>query len=243
MGFDSADPERKQTTEYRREMFSEVEREVTMNMFRERAETEQATGRAPTIAQTERAIVAALVARNAHIRRGRMSYYQFYMRNRNDRVGQVPATAAPIPAAVSAPRVRRPPAVTVSLNEVEPPRGRKRLRVDNYWSLDEIEDEFKKIKADLVKTWEEDKKCVPTCPLCIDIAEEPVISQCRHLFCKSCYERYLETCFNKRKKPVCPHCRVEWSRPCDVVMMKKGSTVFDCKKDGGALGVSGEEVQ
>ncbi|XP_061096126.1 E3 ubiquitin-protein ligase TRIM35-like isoform X2 [Conger conger] len=44
-----------------------------------------------------------------------------------------------------------------------------------------------------------------TCPVCIDIFEDPVILKCSHSFCKTC----LEKCFEPRGTGSCPVCK--WS--------------------------------
>lgn len=45
-----------------------------------------------------------------------------------------------------------------------------------------------------------------TCRICLDEAEDPVKTQCRHLFCRECIRQYLESALEN--KPQCPVCNL-----------------------------------
>lgn len=47
---------------------------------------------------------------------------------------------------------------------------------------------------------------ISTCRICLDESEEPVMSKCRHVFCRECIRQYLET--SLEVEPECPVCHL-----------------------------------
>ncbi|KAG0145261.1 hypothetical protein CROQUDRAFT_658947 [Cronartium quercuum f. sp. fusiforme G11] len=57
------------------------------------------------------------------------------------------------------------------------------------------------------KTGEEDENgAIQTCRICLDEAEDAIISRCRHIFCRECVRQYLETA--TEREPECPVCHL-----------------------------------
>ncbi|POW22026.1 hypothetical protein PSHT_01711, partial [Puccinia striiformis] len=47
---------------------------------------------------------------------------------------------------------------------------------------------------------------IQTCRICLDEAEDAIISKCRHIFCRECIRQYLETA--TEQEPECPVCHL-----------------------------------
>ncbi|PLW50416.1 hypothetical protein PCANC_07582 [Puccinia coronata f. sp. avenae] len=47
---------------------------------------------------------------------------------------------------------------------------------------------------------------IQTCRICLDEAEDAIISRCRHIFCRECIRQYLETA--TEQEPECPVCHL-----------------------------------
>ncbi|OAV97831.1 hypothetical protein PTTG_25838 [Puccinia triticina 1-1 BBBD Race 1] len=47
---------------------------------------------------------------------------------------------------------------------------------------------------------------IQTCRICLDEAEDAIISRCRHIFCRECIRQYLETA--AEQEPECPVCHL-----------------------------------
>lgn len=47
---------------------------------------------------------------------------------------------------------------------------------------------------------------ISTCRLCLDEGEDPIMSRCRHVFCRECIRQYLETALEM--EPECPVCHL-----------------------------------
>uniref|UniRef100_T2M753 RING-type E3 ubiquitin transferase n=1 Tax=Hydra vulgaris TaxID=6087 RepID=T2M753_HYDVU len=47
------------------------------------------------------------------------------------------------------------------------------------------------------------------CNICLDIAQDPVVSMCGHLFCWPCLHRWIET---RPARPMCPVCKAAISK-------------------------------
>lgn len=45
-----------------------------------------------------------------------------------------------------------------------------------------------------------------TCRVCLDEADDPILSKCRHVFCRDCIRQYLETAIEM--EPECPVCHL-----------------------------------
>ncbi|KAH8920079.1 hypothetical protein BT69DRAFT_444286 [Atractiella rhizophila] len=58
-------------------------------------------------------------------------------------------------------------------------------------------------RAALVAEGQADDSLI-TCRICLDEAEEPIMSSCRHIFCRECIRQYLETAIEQ--SPECPTC-------------------------------------
>jgi DNA repair protein RAD16 len=47
---------------------------------------------------------------------------------------------------------------------------------------------------------------ISTCRLCLDEGDDPIMSKCRHVFCRECIRQYLETAIEI--EPECPVCHL-----------------------------------
>merc|ERR1712235_174576 len=50
---------------------------------------------------------------------------------------------------------------------------------------------------------QDDRAAFFECNVCLDVAKEPVVSLCGHLFCWSCIHQWIETRPQKQECPVC----------------------------------------
>ncbi|KAM0788893.1 hypothetical protein ACM66B_002976 [Microbotryomycetes sp. NB124-2] len=70
---------------------------------------------------------------------------------------------------------------------------------------------------------EEDKlQEIITCRLCLDEAEEPIKTQCRHIFCRECVRQYIET--STILNPLCPVCNTAMSVDLDQETLEQDDT-------------------
>lgn len=44
------------------------------------------------------------------------------------------------------------------------------------------------------------------CKICTDVAEDPIMAKCRHVFCRECIRQYLDTDLGKALTHDCPYC-------------------------------------
>eukprot|EP00629_Pelagomonadales_sp_RCC1024_P013218 CAMPEP_0119264908 /NCGR_PEP_ID=MMETSP1329-20130426/3860_1 /TAXON_ID=114041 /ORGANISM="Genus nov. species nov., Strain RCC1024" /LENGTH=194 /DNA_ID=CAMNT_0007264701 /DNA_START=242 /DNA_END=823 /DNA_ORIENTATION=+ len=51
-----------------------------------------------------------------------------------------------------------------------------------------------------------------TCAVCQEVAEQPVILECTHVFCEFCLGEYVARCLDARQPSSCPTCR---AAPCE----------------------------
>lgn len=58
------------------------------------------------------------------------------------------------------------------------------------------------------------------CNICLDVAKEPVVSLCGHLFCWPCLHQWLETRPNRQ---VCPVCKAAIGRDKVIPLYGRGN--------------------
>lgn len=59
------------------------------------------------------------------------------------------------------------------------------------------------MSTDAEPTGVDDRAAFFECNVCLDVAKEPVVSLCGHLFCWSCIHQWIETRPQKQECPVC----------------------------------------